>query len=291
MEKEYRLEQIQLHPIPPVQFINDACRMMCWRIEMTEPLESTNLSSITSQFAYDLVSFSLELTNGSVVTMSVFWNPNNCSPEVVWKATFRAILLLEHASVPIATIENKLRDEWRFTFVTLENSGALDRDKTPLMLAAQQGNIETIKTILTSSEDPKINLTSLTGNTALIYAAFGGHNEIVDILLKAGADVKIIGTECTLMQAAITGGIDTVDLLLKAGADINSKNRYGETALMYSVIRGNIPIVKKLLINGANPNLIDNRGKTALDWVLSCYDREVAAKINTFLRDSCAKNS
>ena len=50
-----------------------------------------------------------------------------------------------------------------------------------------------------------------------IWAAANGHAGVVDLLLTAGADVRIVGDEA-IQNAAINGHADVVKLLLAAGA-------------------------------------------------------------------------
>jgi ankyrin repeat protein len=59
-------------------------------------------------------------------------------------------------------------------------------------------------------------------------------NEIVDILIKAGANIKHCNKmgENAIITSTQEGHIDVVKTLLKAGADVNISNADGETPLM-----------------------------------------------------------
>jgi ankyrin repeat protein len=62
----------------------------------------------------------------------------------------------------------------------------------------------------------------------------GNHLEIVEILIKAGANVNARSKwgDTALMFAALAGNnIDMIGLLIKAGADVNAKNDLNGTAL------------------------------------------------------------
>ena len=63
---------------------------------------------------------------------------------------------------------------------------------TPLMQAANQGYVLMVEQILTA---PKVDIDARAadGATALFIAAVHGHKEIIEILMKAGADVNIPG--------------------------------------------------------------------------------------------------
>ncbi|NOY71622.1 MAG: hypothetical protein GXP14_04485 [Gammaproteobacteria bacterium] len=102
---------------------------------------------------------------------------------------------------------------------------------SPLMAAARNGNERLTYTLLKYNADP--NLTqqadvqgrkgkafATTGMTTLIYAARGGHNKIVKLLIEAGSNVNAISRngETALKEASINGYPDIVDLLTVAGA-------------------------------------------------------------------------
>jgi ankyrin repeat protein len=65
------------------------------------------------------------------------------------------------------------------------------------------------------------------GYTALHIAVQAGNLEIVELLIKEGADPNTRGTQdlCVLFVAATFGFTDIVKVLLKAGADASFKHR------------------------------------------------------------------
>lgn len=58
-----------------------------------------------------------------------------------------------------------------------------------LIEAVQQGNIESVRALLSNHAD-FINQRDSSGATALHYATFGGHRAIVQLLLESGADIN-----------------------------------------------------------------------------------------------------
>ena len=72
------------------------------------------------------------------------------------------------------------------------------------------------------------------GQTALMWAAAGGHWEIVDLLIGAGADVNASssGKFTPLMFAARTGDLKSAELLLDAGAEVNVATEDGLSPLL-----------------------------------------------------------
>ena len=92
--------------------------------------------------------------------------------------------------------------------------------------------------------------------TALIYAATGGYESIVNALLKHGATPNL-PTDAgwtALKQAGNKIHSVNVTSLLKIGADPNIQNKHGWTPLIDAARGGYRSIVNNLLKSGANPN-------------------------------------
>jgi ankyrin repeat protein len=89
---------------------------------------------------------------------------------------------------------------------------------------------------------------------ALQAASAGGHEQIVKLLLKKGADVTAQGGHYNnALQAASAGGYEQiVKLLLSKGADIKAQGGYHGNALQAASANGHGQIVKFLLENGAD---------------------------------------
>src|SRR5215203_4017992 len=126
------------------------------------------------------------------------------------------------------------------------------------------GDVDAVSTFLFAGM--KTDARDERGNTALIWAANGGHFEVVKLLVKRGADVNARGGGGgdALMAAAYQGKLDIVDFLLKSGADPKSKNARGETPLMATAYGSFPEITQRLLQAGVDINAADQQGKTAL---------------------------
>jgi ankyrin repeat protein len=93
------------------------------------------------------------------------------------------------------------------------------------------------------------------GFTPLLFAAQQGDVESATLLLAAGADVNDtapVGTSA-LVIAAHSNQATLASLLLEKGANPNA-DAAGYTALHAAVLRGNAPLVTMLLMRGANAN-------------------------------------
>ncbi|XP_047381822.1 ankyrin repeat and SAM domain-containing protein 6 isoform X2 [Sciurus carolinensis] len=91
------------------------------------------------------------------------------------------------------------------------------------------------------------------GNTALQFAAAGGHEPLVRFLLRRGASVNSRNHYgwSALMQAARFGHVSVAHLLLDHGADVNAQNRLGASVLTVASRGGHLGVVKLLLEAGA----------------------------------------
>ncbi|MGQ0676584.1 MAG: ankyrin repeat domain-containing protein [Rhodospirillales bacterium] len=112
------------------------------------------------------------------------------------------------------------------------------------------------------------NTADSNGRTAMMYAAAGGYVEIIEILVKNKANVRIKDKQgrSALYWAAAMGHEDALELLLKLGAPANDPDRQGTTPLMVASRRGFEGVVRQLLAAKADVNATDHTGRTALMW-------------------------
>ncbi|KAL2842896.1 ankyrin repeat-containing domain protein [Aspergillus pseudoustus] len=132
-----------------------------------------------------------------------------------------------------------------------------DRRDSPLMLAAQVGQIECTHILLQHNVDP--NETREGRAAALGFAAINGHAEICKILLDHGADPNHPAIATPILSTALQcddpiAALGIVKLLLEAGAKVDATEEDGETSLFYAVRSGNITLVQCLLDHGADIN-------------------------------------
>ncbi|PNH00147.1 Ankyrin repeat domain-containing protein, partial [Tetrabaena socialis] len=92
------------------------------------------------------------------------------------------------------------------------------------------------------------------GETALHRASNQGHTEVVEVLLRAGADVAAKSSNgwTALHWASEKGHTEVVAALLRAGADVAAKTNSGFTALHKASIGGHTEVVAALLRAGAD---------------------------------------
>jgi ankyrin repeat protein len=135
-----------------------------------------------------------------------------------------------------------------------------------LATAAKVGDRAAVQSVLKGMSKQQV---SQQGTAALVWAATRGDKEMVDLLLKAGANVKAANEfgATAVYAASEQSDPSMVEKLIAAGADPNVALMSGETPLMAAATRGNVDTLKALIKGGANPNAKEESGgQTALMW-------------------------
>ena len=150
-----------------------------------------------------------------------------------------------------------------------------------LATAAKVGDRAAVQSVLKGMSKQQV---SQQGTAALVWAATRGDKEMVDLLLKAGANVKAANEfgATAVYAASEQSDPSMVEKLIAAGADPNVALMSGETPLMAAATRGNVDTVKALIKGGANPNAKEESGgQTALMWAIAKQqDGAVAALVS-----------
>lgn len=139
---------------------------------------------------------------------------------------------------------------------------------TALHWACTRDNIECAKMILKAGAE--INAKTMSGRTPIFMAARADNDEIVDLLLRSGADPSIQDnhSENILHATATEGAYKSIRNLLydlKCRNFINSKNSRGMTPLLLACSNRHYDVVK-LLLNYKADTKIKACGLDALGW-------------------------
>ena len=188
------------------------------------------------------------------------------------------------------------------------DTGTLHAGQTPLMIAAERGDLETLKRLLAAGGG-EINAGDAQGLTALAHAARSGRAAAVSALVDAGArvDVQDRAGWSPLGHAVVAGQLEVVRLLLKAGAnpratqgngrpllllaaeskradavsilahadaDPDQSSPDGLTPLMAAASANDVESIRALIESGAHADRADKRGRTAL-WYAASRDAAV----------------
>ena len=158
---------------------------------------------------------------------------------------------------------------------------------TPLIIAARNGNLNSVKILLKYRAEIETRGTLKTENevidgcTPLWAAADTGHLDVVRLLIKRNADVdgRTSSGSTPLRVAAHEGHLDVVRCLVESGADVNARNDYESTPLMAACYRGHLSVVTYLIDKGA---LVDQRykgGDTALHSAAEGSHLEIVSQL------------
>ncbi|XP_033967148.1 kinase D-interacting substrate of 220 kDa B-like isoform X2 [Pseudochaenichthys georgianus] len=141
-----------------------------------------------------------------------------------------------------------------------------DNGQTPLMVASEQGNVEIVQELLRRGAN--VNLDDVDCWTALISAAKEGHFEVVRELLENNANLehRDMGGWTALMWGAYKGHTDVARMLMDKGANPNITGQYSVYPIIWAAGRGHAEIVHLLLQHGAKVNCSDKYGTTPLIW-------------------------
>ncbi len=137
------------------------------------------------------------------------------------------------------------------------------------MTAAARGDLDAVEKMLEGGLDP-----NGAGKyyTPLAMAAAGGHTEVLNALLGAGARLDArdpAGASAgytALVWAAKGGRVATIDLLIERGADLRLSSENGLTALMAAAVWGGPAATRRLVDAGGKVNERSSEGNTALIW-------------------------
>lgn len=134
-----------------------------------------------------------------------------------------------------------------------------------LVSAAAEGELDKVKQLLATGADiDKID--TETGTSALMEAVESNNQEMVQVLLSAGADVNAKNKHgrTALMSMEEETTAEIIETLISAGADVNAKADNGYTALLFAARVENLPSLQALLNAGAKVDEKNDEGKTAL---------------------------
>ena len=140
-----------------------------------------------------------------------------------------------------------------------------DSGQTTLMLAAYNGTAGMVKILL--DKGVSVDAKDKYGDTALMKAVSINRVEIVNLLLKSGADPNVLSyyfntCHSALINAVQMGDVKVIQILAANKADVNLGCQNGDTALITAVRRNHITAVKTLIEAGAD--LKGKQGQMAL---------------------------
>ena len=158
---------------------------------------------------------------------------------------------------------------------------------TPLIIAAHNGYLNSVKILLQYGADIEDRGTLKTGDeviegcTPLWAAADTGHLDVVKLLIEKNAEVdgRTSTSSTPLRVAAHEGHLDTVKCLVESGADVNARTIIENTPLMVACSCGHLSVVTYLIDKGAFMDLQNKDGSTALHYAAQWGHFEIVSEL------------
>ncbi len=170
---------------------------------------------------------------------------------------------------------------------------------TPLMLAAEEGYVRVVNTLLKYGAN--VSAKTVSGHTALHLAISHKHISVTKALIRAGADLTATAIRYTqgakvvqhtgftpLHLAAREGFCEGILALLRAGVSVQPRLGNGSTPLFAAAYHGHLSAIQVLLRAGANP-LLPAGSNTPLDAAARKGHLNVVRElVRQFYIDGCA---
>ncbi|XP_071084677.1 inversin-like [Haliotis cracherodii] len=133
-----------------------------------------------------------------------------------------------------------------------------------------------VKRILAAGQ-ADVNCRDVVGRTPVMWVAWRGHRDVVELLVSERADVSQVDEHGNnILHYACRGGdVETVKCVLSLHvADINSRGGWSRTPVMWVAWRGHREVVELLVSEGADVSLVDEDGNNILHYACMGGDVE-----------------
>jgi ankyrin repeat protein len=154
---------------------------------------------------------------------------------------------------------------------------------TAIGKVAATGKVSLPESLVEAGGD--INTANATGQTPLHLAAASGNVETVRMLLDEGAELDLPDTVegfSALHVATMHGHADVVDLLVRYGADPEARTRRQQTPLHLAALHGHAGVTARLLKYHVRLDSLDAEGMTAHQLAEKYGRNDVAGLISDY---------
>ncbi|CAK8988926.1 unnamed protein product [Durusdinium trenchii] len=112
-----------------------------------------------------------------------------------------------------------------------DRAAAAERDD--VLDAAGSGDLPAVRHFVRQNRTAALSAKNGFGETALLWAAWQNHDDVVHFLIEAKADLDVANNDgaTALHIAAFNGHLHTAELLVAAGASLDVKDKKGMTPL------------------------------------------------------------
>jgi uncharacterized protein len=156
-----------------------------------------------------------------------------------------------------------------------ESPNSVESHGAPLIVYAARFKADEIVKVLVDNPDTDIEAVDPAGENALMIAAINKDMAMVQTLIAKDAEINKKGWT-PLHYAASGGDNDIVKLLIDHSAYIDAGSPNGSTPLMMAAAAGHIETVKLLLDEGADPTIKNQLGLNAVDIAKRYNQRDIA---------------
>ncbi len=155
-----------------------------------------------------------------------------------------------HAALCKACKDGTLQEVTTFINKKAKLNNIDNNGNTPLYIAIGNGRLDIVELLIKNGAN--VNKMSR-GNSPLYIAAWHGHLDIAKFLIKHGANVNIVNSrgETPVTQAACNGKLDILELLIDYGADLNISNNLRWTPLYLATMNKHLKVIQFLIEHGA----------------------------------------
>lgn len=147
-------------------------------------------------------------------------------------------------------------------------------DRTPLMVAAAMGHVEVVDLLIRRGAN--IDVQDIDGETALFYAIQASELVVVELLIRRGARVDVFKNDGGSVLHAMAEDNIFKEFILEVilgGLDVNRVDENGDTALHVATDSGSSEIIAGLIMLGANCNVQNVDGVVPLMIAIEAGNR------------------
>mmetsp|Transcript_2823 Transcript_2823/g.4235 ORF Transcript_2823/g.4235 Transcript_2823/m.4235 type:complete len:367 (+) Transcript_2823:140-1240(+) len=182
--------------------------------------------------------------------------------------------------------QGKLCEIQHFLFRDGNPNSRDEEGSTCLMWAAWGGHVEMMKVLLNYGAN--VNLRNVVGSTALHFSVQSENIAETELLLLRNVDLNIVDEQegTPLHYTAKQGNADLLRKLVEKGADIDCQNINGMTPLHVATCHQNCEMMEELLEKGADINKVDLEGRTALHYACLFLNKDSIKILVKFKADA-----
>ena len=148
-----------------------------------------------------------------------------------------------------------------------------------LMIGAWEGNVDLMRLFIARGAD--INKVNANGESPIVLAAWRGNLPAVKWLLERGARINAPdGQWSALHYAVFAGHGEVVNYLMEQGANIDARTTNGSSVLMMAVYEGREALARLLIEKGADRSVKNDWGDGALEWAMRNNNLNLARMVS-----------